>query len=351
MQQPGWDLPDPPGVDPVHGFRPFRWLVTGFIGVLLVFLAFFIPIPILYEYLPGPAPTVDQLITIGGARTYSSEGAFRLTTVSVDTQVTFAEWVASGFDPDTMVVTRDQVTGGQSLSRLQKEQEAQMNQSNQSAEEVALSALGIATPTGDGARIVATIEDTPAAGTLEEGDLILEIDGEEIGTVCDAGREIDERDVGDEIELTIRRDGKERTVRVDTVANPQDPESPFIGIAMEEVNYSFDPGVDIQFEPGEIAGPSAGLMFALQIYDRLTPDDLTDGRQIAGTGEIGCDGGVGPIGGIEQKVAGAKREGAEIFLAPTLNAADARKVAGDEIEIVSISTFSDALAYLEGLKG
>lgn len=351
MQREGWDLPAPPGVEPVNGFRPFRWMIASFIGLLLVGLAFFVPIPVLYEYLPGPAPKVDDLISVEGARTYSSEGSFRLTTVSVDTQVTFAEWVASGFDPDTSVVSRDQVTGGQSLTRLQRQQEEAMNQSNQSAKEVALSALGIAAPEGDGARVVAALEDTPAEGILEKGDLIVEIDGQEIGTVCDAGREIDEHEVGDEVAITVERDGKRKTLRVKTVANPQDPESPFVGIAMEEVNYRFDPGVDIKFEPGEIAGPSAGLMFALQIYDQLTPDDLTHGRQIAGTGEIGCDGGVGPIGGVEQKVAGAEREGAEIFLAPSLNAADARRAGGDDIEVVSVSNFREAVEYLEGLNG
>ena len=351
MQQTNWDPPDPPGVQPVNGFRPFRWVITALIGLLLVFLAFFVPIPVLYEYLPGPAPTVDELIDVGGTRTYSSEGSFRLTTVSVDTQVTFAEWVASGFDPDTTVVNRDAVTGGQSLSQLQKQQESQMNQSNRSAKEVALSALGIATPQGKGTRVVATLPDTPARGVLQKGDVILEIDGERIGTVCDAGREIAEHEIGDEIELTVRRDGTKKTLTVGTKANPQDPEAPFIGIAMEEVDYSFEPGVDIRFDPGEIAGPSAGLMFALEIYDRLTPDDLTNGRDIAGTGEIGCDGGVGPIGGIEQKVAGAEREGAEIFLAPTLNFPDAKKAAGDDIEVVSVSTFSDAIEYLEGLDG
>lgn len=349
MQEPGWDLPDPHGVEPVRGFNPLRWVIFGLVGALLVFLAFFVPIPVLYEYLPGPAPKVDRLITIDGARTYSSEGSFRLTTVSVDTQVTFAEWVASGFDPDKTVVSRDQVTGGQSLTDLQKQQESQMNDSNQSAKEVALSALGIATPKGDGARVVATLAGTPARGVLEKGDVILEIAGVEVGTVCDAGREIDSYEVGDPIDLVVRRDGKKKSLTVDTVANPEDPASPFIGIAMAEVNYSFDPGLDIRFDPGQIAGPSAGLMFALQIYDRLTPDDLTHGRQVAGTGEIGCDGGVGPIGGIEQKVAGAEQKGAEIFLSPTLNADAAREAAGDGIQVVSISTFSDAVEFLEGL--
>ncbi|MBW3594689.1 MAG: PDZ domain-containing protein [Actinobacteria bacterium] len=350
MQQPGWDLPDPPGVTPVRGFNPLRWVILGLAGILLVFLAFYVPIPILYEYLPGPAPKVDSLITIDGARTYSSEGSFRLTTVTVETQVTFAEWVASGFDPHSAVVTRDQVTGGQSLEQLQEEQEAQMDASNHAATQVALSELGIATPEGDGARVVATLQGRPADGVLKESDVILRIGGDKVDTVCDVGREIAEFDVGDRINLTVRRDGKVKTVSLETVANPQDPASPFIGIAMEEVNYRFKPGLDVDFDPGEIAGPSAGLMFALQIYDQLTPDDLTHGHQVAGTGEIACDGGVGPIGGVEQKVAGAAREGAEIFLAPTLNAKAARAAAGDDIQVVSVSTFSDAVEFLEALE-
>ncbi len=350
MHEPRWDLPDPHGVSPVRGFHPVRWIVLGLLGIVFVVAAFFVPIPILYEYLPGPAPKVDRLTTIEGARTYSSEGAFRLTTVSVDTQVTLAEWIRSGFDPDTAVISRDQVTGGQSLQKLQEQQEEQMTESNQSAMEVALSALGVAAPEGDGARVVATLKGKPADGVLQEGDVIVEIGGEKVDTVCDAGREIDSYEVGDQVEVTVRRDGREKTVSLETVPNPIDPASPLIGVSMDEVDYSFEPGVDVKFDPGEIAGPSAGLMFALEIYDRLTPDDLTHGREVAGTGEIECDGGVKPIGGVEQKVAGAAREGAEIFLAPTLNAKAARAAAGDDIQVVSISTFSDALDFLEGLE-
>jgi PDZ domain-containing protein len=162
------------------------------------------------------------------------------------------------------------------------------------------------------------------------------------------GRSVDAVDLGDEITIVFRREGKERTVSFKTIANPEDPTSSFLGIAMEPVNYRFDAGVEVEFATGEIAGPSAGLMFSLALYDRLTPEDLTSGRRIAGTGTIACDGGVGPIGGIEQKVAGAQHKGAEIFLAPQANVAAAKAVA-DDIDIVPISTFDDAVEYLEGL--
>jgi PDZ domain-containing protein len=117
---------------------------------------------------------------------------------------------------------------------------------------------------------------------------------------------------------------------------------------MRDVNYRFDPGIQVDVDTGRIGGPSAGLMLSLAIYDRLTPSDLTGGHVIAGTGTIACDGGVGPIGGIEQKVAGAEDKGAEIFLAPRGNAPSARQVA-DDIEIVAVDSFADALSYLEGL--
>jgi PDZ domain-containing protein len=94
--------------------------------------------------------------------------------------------------------------------------------------------------------------------------------------------------------------------------------------------------------------PSGGLMMALTLYDLLTPDDLTRGRAIAGTGALECDGGVVPIGGIEQKVAGAEQEGAEIFLSPAGNVEAARRAA-DDIEVVAIARFEDALEYLDGL--
>ncbi len=179
--------------------------------------------------------------------------------------------------------------------------------------------------------------------------MIVAVDGQRVATTCDVGRAVDAHEVGDEVEVQLRRDGKKRTVRIEAAANPEDETSAFLGVVMQEINYRFDPGLEVTFETGEIAGPSAGLMFSLALYDRLTPEDLTGGRDIAGTGTIACDGGVGPIGGVEQKVAGAEDRGATIFLAPQGNAAAARAVA-DEIEIVPISTFDDAVEYLENLE-
>jgi PDZ domain-containing protein len=115
---------------------------------------------------------------------------------------------------------------------------------------------------------------------------------------------------------------------------------------MTDVNFEFDPDVEVDLDTGEIGGPSAGLMFALGLYDNLTPEDLTGGKQIAGTGTIQCGGSVGPIGGIEEKIAGAERAGAELFLAPAADA-DAAKKAAHDLTVVSVASFDDAVDYLE----
>jgi Lon-like protease len=347
-EQPEWEQPSPPGAKPVS-FNPWRWVITALFLAILMFVAFFVPIRIFYAYLPGPAPAVEDLVEVEDARTYSSEGKFLLTTVSVDVEVTLAEMIWAGFDKSKVIVDAESVTGGQSLQELQNEQEAQMRNSNRSAEEVALGELGFGKPKGDGARVLGTVENFPAAEVLEAGDRIVAVDGERIQTTCDVGRSIDVHEIGDEVTLTIIRKGDRRDVQVATVASPEDPGAPFLGVYMEPINYSFTPGVDVKFDPGDIAGPSAGLMFALTIYDQLTPDDLTHGKTIAGTGTISCDGGVGPIGGVEQKVAGAEREGAEVFLAPAANYAAAKGAAND-IEVVEISNFSEAIDYLESLE-
>ena len=342
--------PDPPrGIAPVRGPRTFRWVIFLAIVLVIVATSTWIPMPPFSIYAPGPVRDVEGLIHIDDTKTYSSEGRLLLTTVNVDLDITLREWIVAMFDPDQAVVLTEDVTGGGSTKELLQRQRAEMDASKQHAQEVALAALGIAQPTGKGAKIEGTVNGAPASGRLRQDDVILEINGQKVDTTCDVGHAIDNIEIGEKIELTIERGGERRVVTLETQRNPQDPSSSYIGVFMEEIRYRFDPGFDVQIETDQIAGPSAGLMFALALYDRLTPEDLTHGRDVAGTGTISCDGGVGPIGGIEQKVAAAEGRGADIFLAPAANASDAEGAA-DEIEVVSISNFDDAIEYLEGLE-
>jgi len=348
MFEPGWEPTEPPEAKPVKGSSVLRTVLLVALGIALILAAFFAPIPIFYAYLPGPVRDIERLVDVSDARTYSSEGELLLTTVSVDPQVTFVEMVRSQWDDSTAIVFKEDVTGGQSFDELLDDQRQQMVDSKRRAQEVALAALDLGRPEGDGARVADTEEGAPAHGRLQAGDVIREVDGTPVSTTCDVGREIDAHEVGEDVTVTYERDGSLASVTLETASLPSDPGEPYIGIYMRDVNYRFDPGVEVEFDTGRIGGPSAGLMMTLALYDRLTPDDLTSGLKVAGTGTIACDGGVGAIGGIEQKVAGAERVGADVFLAPEANAAAARRIAR-EIEIVAVSDFTEAVDYLEGL--
>lgn len=346
MLEPEWRQPDPPDVRPVRSRNPWLPVIALAVVLGLALVAAYVPIPIFWRQVPGLVEDVEDLVTIEGATDYASEGSLYLTTVSFDDSVTFVDWVLAGFDDESVVVMKDDITGGGSEEQLLKEARAQMIQSKADARNVALAELGLLRAA---VRIQRIASDSPAEGELKVGDLVLSIDGAPVYTACDVRSHVSQLEVGDDVTVMVRRDGKELRAQMTTEAlDPDQPDVAMVGVVMEEGDPVAPDAPQVTIDTGEIGGPSAGLIFSLAIYDRLTPDDITHGRQIAGTGVIACDGSVQPIGGIEQKIVAAEREGAEIFLAPADNFAAAEKVAGD-IEVVSIADFDDAVEYLTGL--
>ena len=342
------EIQSPPPQGPPQGRPRSRWrpLIVALVFALLFLVATSVPIPIFYALEPGPARDVEDLVEVSGERTFSSEGSLFLTTVRVDTQVTAADWIRAAIDPAKRIVSREEITGGESLEEQEKLQLQEMEASKEQARIVALGALDYPGPEGDGAEVVQVDEQAPAGSVLEEGDVIVEVNGEPVATTCDASLRIGGIEPGDQVELVVLRDGERESFTMKTGRNPEDPSKAYVGVVMTNKGFEFDPGVEIRFDTDNIGGPSAGLMFTLAAYDQLTPDDLTRGREIAGTGTIGCGGEVGAIGGIEQKVTGAESEGAEVFLAPSGNFDQAVAIA-DDIRVVEVDNFDDALHYLE----
>jgi Lon-like protease len=328
----------------LRGKVPRRVIVATVASALLA-AAFVVPIPVLYVLVPGPVQDIERRVEVSGARTYSSTGRLYLTTVGVDVNATAVEIALAAFDTTTVVVPARQVTGGRPLDQLESTQRAQMATSKRNASVVALGAAGFGRPTGEGARVLSTVEGSPADGLLRRGDVITSVDRGRVATVCDVGRVVDAVDIGDRLDITVRRAGREEQVTLSAGRDQRD--RAYLGVALTNVAYEFEPDVEVTFPTGRVAGPSAGLMLALALYDRLTPSDLTSARDIAGTGILDCAGGVGPIGGVEQKVVAAERRGAEVFLAPTENV-EAARAAGNEIDVIGVSTFDNARRYLEG---
>ena len=323
--------------------------------VALACVAFLLPVP--YVTLK-PGPTLDTLGKYHGkpiiefgkdVKTYDTSGSLSLTTVSVtraDSRLSLAQAFAAYFDPDDAIVPRDLIyPEGQSAGQAEQETTAQMAGSKETSEAAALRAAGYKVSSV----VVASgvLEDGPAAKVVNAGDRILEVNGTTVRATTQVIDAVGSLKPGTGVEFLIERGGKERTVTVKTARNPDDTRRSRVGITLTE-NFDF-PFKVTNNVGSRIGGPSAGSMFALAIYDKLTPGKLTDGKQIAGTGEIAGDGAVLPIGGIHQKIAGAAGANAKIFLVPSDNCAEASR--GDDfgLTLLEVGTLEEAVSSLEAV--
>ena len=308
-----------------------------------------------------PGDDSDQsVITVTGAQTYPAEGALRMTTVSVSGcpgyPVTLFDVVGAWLSPNKTILERDQVCPP-SLSQQDVEEtnQAQMTSSQNTAVVAALMETGMAT------RMVLTVEGTgpdQTEGLLQKGDILTSVTpagGQATPTTTyTALRELlTTIPAGTAVELGIERDGEPMTVSLTTITPPDansdgspDSEGSLLGVYL---SAEADSDIEATFGLSKVGGPSAGSMFALGIVDELTPGDLTGGKDIAGTGTIALDGSIGPIGGIEQKMAGAKTDGSGYFLAPASNCADVVGNVPDGLEVYAVSTLHEAVTTVEAI--
>ena len=281
----------------------------------------------------GPGPTQDVLASvtdendvehqiITAENGYETSGELRLTTVRVKSRVTLAQALRYWMSNDQAVMPRNLIyPPDQSQEEITAEQQADWIESQSNAEQAALAYLGEpaqlrVAADSQGLRaddIVLTVDDTPVTELKQLEDY-----------------------ADSETTLTVDRDGQEETI--EDVLLPD--------VEFEQTRQ--DPyGVEIDTEALDIGGPSAGLIFALGIVDRVTEEDLVAGHEIAGTGEIDPEGNVGPIGGIQQKIAASDQEGVELFLSPAANCSDAVAVAPEDMTIVKVETLADAVEALQ----
>jgi PDZ domain-containing protein len=323
--------------------------------IVLTCAAYLIPMPYV-TMRPGPAfntlGTFDdqQMFTFGdGVKTYPTTGALDFTTVSVtraDTHLSLADAVKAYFSGDVAVVPKSLIyPDNQTAKQSTEVSAAQLDGSKDSSRVAALRAAGY-TVTGR-PQVAALTPGGAAAKLLKVGDVITEVDGTKVASSKEAVDAIGGKKPGDVVAVTIERDAKSRTVDITTRPDADDPTLPRIGVSLG-TKYTYP--ITINNNVGrEIGGPSAGTMFALAIYDKLTPGELTGGKKIAGTGEIDADGVVGAIGGIRQKMRGAANAGASIFLVPQANCSEATDGGDDGLKLVKITKLDDAISSLEAL--
>lgn len=323
--------------------------------VALTCVAFLVPVPYV-TMKPGPAFDTlgtfegKPMFTFGkGIKTYPTSGSLDFTTVSVtraDSRLPLATAVSAYFDSNIAVVPKSLVYPDEQTAKdSTTESAAQLAGSKDTSRAAALQAAGYKVSSVPA--IQSVLKDGASVGKLIAGDVIDKIDGNKPASAAAVANIIGAHQPGDKVELTVTRDGAQQTVSIVTKADPSDKTKARIGIGLGE-KFVFP--IEINNNVGsEIGGPSAGAMFALAIYDKLTPGELTGGKRVAGTGEITGDGTVGPIGGIRQKMAGAAQDKAAIFLVPASNCAEAAK--GDDfgMTLVKVDTLKTAISALEKL--
>lgn len=325
--------------------------VTVLLGALITALLSIgvVAAPIPYVVL-GPGPTVDTLgkeddkevIQVTGRETSTSKGQLRLTTVGVQPDVKLLTAIAGWFSDDEAVVPRELIyPPGQTEKEVDERNAEDFAASQTSAETAALRKLGYPVQV----TVKSVREDGPSAGLLRVGDVITSVDGKPVTSANRLTELIRSEPVGTRLDVGYQRDGAPGTVSITTRASEDG--HPRIGVEIEQKQpHPFELKIDLD----DIGGPSAGLMFALGIIDKIDPEDLTGGRIIAGTGTIDDEGLVGPIGGIPQKLVGARKAGADAFLVPVDNCAEALRTAQPGLPMYRVATLDDALAALEKLR-
>ncbi|MBD7995347.1 PDZ domain-containing protein [Arthrobacter sp. Sa2CUA1] len=319
-------------------------LVLGAAGLLL-------PAPYVVES-PGPTfntigeTASNPLISIEGRETYPTTGELDLTTVYVsggpNGMVSMAEVLAAWLSPEDAVLPVDFVyPPGTTSGEVKEENAAAMASSQESAVAAALSQLEI--PFTEELAVAGTVEGAPADGLLEPGDVLLRVDGKPIEGMDSLRQALNDSE-GNPAEITVRRNGGELTLAV----TPELSDSGAYQMgAYLSIDFTFPFEVSIALE--NVGGASAGTMFALGIIDKLTPGELTNGRHFAGTGTIDASGNVGAIGGVAQKMVGAKDSGAEFFLAPEANCGEVAGNIPEGLVVVSVATLEEALTAVETL--
>jgi Lon-like protease len=346
----------PESVRPDKPYPKWPWFVAGFLIAIGIAIAVAWPITLPYYTLsPGPVYDTSDFVHVEDGNLADTGELFFLT-VSLKEANAF-EWAAAHFNDSVDIRPRENIRpSGVSPEQLRRESLAAMEQSKNDAIYVALTQLGYdVTLTGTGALVIDTVPDSAADGVLFPNDVIVEMDGQPVAFRSDIIAELSGLAVGDVVTMLVERpvessaDLEDLAIELTLGPNIDDPERPMIGVLLENNEPIVEFPVNVEIDSQNIGGPSAGMMFTLQIMDQLTEEPLTKGYRIAGTGTISTDGTVGAIGGIHQKVYGAIDAGARAVLVPAANYPDAVAAAGDRIEVVKVETIDDALAFLATL--
>jgi PDZ domain-containing protein len=323
---------------------------------LLIFLVIFISISSLSlikteYYFMSPGPPYQWDIDYGDTEYYDFEGnLFQLTVRRDEASALIYLWsyVDDSFDLYPREVILPKGVTPKELSEISIQN---MKTSENVAIAVALKNLNYdINSKGDGVLVVGILDDSPVKDKLLKGDLLTTINDEKIFSASEFIATLRKYDIGETVTIGLTREidntDTEISISTELIQHIEYSNEPMVGFLATTVNERFDFPFEIDIKTGNVGGPSAGLMMALNVYNNLIPNDITNSLIIAGTGTIEIDGSVGPVGGIRQKVIAAKRAGSELILVPTANYEEASPLSTDDTAIVAVDSFEEALKVI-----
>ena len=321
-----------------------RWAWLA-LAVVLAAAAARSPLP-LYGVGPGTAYDVESLITVRGRAEHRGGGAVLLTTISFR-RLSALDALVAWLDPAWSVVPREALFApGETEREEERRSEREMDRSKVDAAAVVASRVtGYPRRHRPGALVEQVLPGCPADAEIAPGDVVVRIDGARIRDRRQAGRLIRAAGPGEALALEVRSGGSRRTVRL-TPEPCAGEERAVLGVVLID-NLPFR----VRIASGDVGGPSAGLAWALGLYDLLTPGDLTGGRTVAASGSLDLRGRVGAVGGIAAKVHAAAGARAVVFVVPRDDAPEARSAGVEGVRIVPVGSFDEAVRALEGLAG
>lgn len=344
--------------------RILRRIFTGVFAVLFIAWALLWPLNSYIES-PGTADGLKQYVTVKG-HPDKKKGSYMITSVYVQ-QARPVTWVWAKLTPHTTIESAAEMTGGQSNATYTKVQNFYMQSAINEATAVAFKTAKMPyTKHYLGIYVLSVQKSSRFRGKIKVGDTITAVNGHHFNSASGYQKYIAKQKVGSKLTVTYLHNKKiktatEKLVRLSSTGKAG------IGIVLtDNVKVTTTPKVKIN--PGDIGGPSGGLMFALQVYQQITGKDLRHGRKIAGTGTINAKGQVGEIGGIDKKVIAAHKAGATVFFAPYVKptklllkyeeqhktnyqlAKETAKKYAPGMKVVPVKTFQDAINYLEKTK-
>lgn len=355
-----------PDSQPVYsrGARPARrvGMIVVLVALVIGLILAIAPAPYVIEK-PGPAyntlgssdvvgtseddSTSTQLIDISGETVYPTEGSLDLLTVSrlgnPENRPNWLSVLKAWLTPSEAVVPIDKAYPP-NVSTEQQEQQSTVAMINSQNDAIAAALTHLDYSYPSAVTVMSLIENSPAEGNLEPEDQIFSVNGLPVESIQALRDALKSNGAGNEAAIGVIRDGEEVEVPVTPEAAG---DAVVVGVNVK-MEYDFPFEVRIQLD--KVGGPSAGMMFALGIIDKLTPGALQGGEDVAGTGTIDPSGLVGPIGGIRQKLYGAQDAGVEWFLAPSANCDEVTGHIPDGLTVFSVETLDDSLAALEAIR-